>query len=168
VRVLVTAASKHGATAEIAELVASVLREHGHEVDLRPPERVDAPGAYEAVVVGSAVYGGSWLPAATALLDEHGDALGTRPLWLFSCGLAAVRDPEGAGDPTDLPELAERLGARDHARFDGRLDRSLLNLPERTIVRILRAVEGDFRDWAEIYRWAESVATELAAPAVTR
>lgn len=165
-QILVTAASKHGATSEIADLVAGVLTAHGHEVDVLTPERVDDVEPYEAAVVGSAVYAGNWLAPAKRLLERHGDALRTRPLWLFSSGPIGAPEPKPEGDPKGLPELADSLGARGHAVFPGRLDRKLLSLPERAVVRAVRAEEGDFRNWAEIYDWAEVVAAELEPAAV--
>jgi menaquinone-dependent protoporphyrinogen oxidase len=160
-RILLTIASKHGSTEEIAELVARVIRERGHEIDLLPPSRVVDPAAYEAVVAGSAVYAGNWLPAAKEFLERHAEVLRSVPLWLFSSGPVGAPEPKPAGDPSGIPELAASLGARGHVVFAGRLDRSLLNLPERAIVRVVKAEEGDFRDWPAIYDWAESIATEL-------
>jgi menaquinone-dependent protoporphyrinogen oxidase len=165
-RILVTAASKHGATTEIAELVAGALEQHGHAVDVRTPEQVEEVEEYDAAVVGSAVYAGNWMPAAKQLLERHAAPLSARPLWLFSSGPVGAPEPKPAGDPNGITELAASLGARGHAVFAGRLDRSLLSFPERAIVRAFRAEEGDFRDWTAIYDWAEAVATELEPAAV--
>jgi menaquinone-dependent protoporphyrinogen oxidase len=57
-RVLVTAATKYGATTEIAQAIAETLGEHGLEPTIVPPERVEGVDGYDAVVVGSAVYAG--------------------------------------------------------------------------------------------------------------
>jgi menaquinone-dependent protoporphyrinogen oxidase len=160
-RILITAASKHGATSEIAELIASTLSEHGHEADVRPPERVEGLAGYDAAVIGSAVYAGNWMAPAKALLEQHADALRTLPLWLFSSGPVGAPELKPEGDPNGIPELVEALGARGHRVFAGRIDKKLLSLPERAIVRAVRAQEGDFRDWTEIYDWAASVALEL-------
>lgn len=43
-RVLVSVASRHGATAEIARAIADVLAERGLEAAVVPPEDVDACG----------------------------------------------------------------------------------------------------------------------------
>jgi menaquinone-dependent protoporphyrinogen oxidase len=67
-KVLVSAASKHGTTSEITEEIARELREALNErsgeggedarVEVRPPEQVNSVGDYDAVVLGSAVYEG--------------------------------------------------------------------------------------------------------------
>ena len=47
--------------------------------------------------------------------------------------------------------------------FAGRLDKSELGRLERTMVRAVRAPEGDYRDWEDIAEWAASIADGLAA-----
>ncbi len=59
-KILVAYASKHGATAEIAERIGKVIREAGFEVDIFPVGRAGDLGAYGAVVLGSAIYIGQW------------------------------------------------------------------------------------------------------------
>ena len=53
-RILVSAASKHGATAELAEAIAAELRVRGIETDLVEPNDVGDIGAYDGFVLGSA------------------------------------------------------------------------------------------------------------------
>jgi menaquinone-dependent protoporphyrinogen oxidase len=60
-KVLVTAATKHGATGEIAQAIGDVLRDQGLDPTVLEPEQVDAVDGYDAVVLGSAVYAGHWL-----------------------------------------------------------------------------------------------------------
>ena len=55
-KVLVCAASKYGATSEIAQAVADVLAGRGCTVTVLPPEKVSAVEEFDAVVLGSAVY----------------------------------------------------------------------------------------------------------------
>lgn len=88
--VLVGYASAHGSTRQVAEQIASRLRDRGHLVDLRPMDEVGNPGAYDAAVLGSAIHGGSWLEGATAFIDRGLGALTGRPVWLFSVGMAAA------------------------------------------------------------------------------
>ena len=55
VTALVSAASMHGATAEIAQAIADELSGQGLTVRVIPPEDVRAVDGYDAVIVGSAV-----------------------------------------------------------------------------------------------------------------
>lgn len=159
-RVLVTAASKHGATAGIAQAIAETMVDRGHDVDVRAPDDVASVESYDAVVVGSAVYGGHWLDAAKDVVLRNAEALRSRQLWLFSSG--PIGDPpKPLEDPVDVSGLIEAGGAVGHRLFAGKLDRDQLRLAERAIVRALRAPEGDFRDWAEIRAWAGGIADRL-------
>jgi len=160
--VLVTAASKHGATREIAEAIARTLNEHGVSADLVELDDVGDLDRYEAVVLGSAVYMGRWLKQARGFVDAHADELARRPTWLFSSG-PIVGDPPRP-DPADEEagrEALELARAREHKLFAGKLDRSKLGLLEKTAVRAAHASEGDHRDWDEVARWATEIAAQL-------
>jgi menaquinone-dependent protoporphyrinogen oxidase len=156
-RVLVTTASKYGATAEIAAAIAEELDKHGLEATVLPPEEVNGVDGYDAVVVGSAVYAGHWLKPARELVERHAGALAGRPVWLFSSG--PVGDPpKPEEDPVDVADLVDLTNAREHRVFAGKLVRKQLSFPERAIVSALRVPEGDFRDWTEIRQWAAGIA----------
>jgi menaquinone-dependent protoporphyrinogen oxidase len=160
--VLVTAASEHGATDEIAARIGADLAERGFEVDVRAPDEVHDLDPYEAFVVGSAVYMGHWLKAARSFVDTHADELAQRPTWLFSSG-PIVGDPPRP-DPADEEagrEALEIARAREHKLFAGKLDRSKLGLLEKTAVRAAHASEGDHRDRDEVARWATEIAAQL-------
>ena len=159
-RVLVTAATKYGATGEIARTIGDVLAGHGLDTTVSPPEAVDTVDGYDAVVLGSAVYAGHWLKPARELAGRAGDALAARPVWLFSSG--PIGDPpKPEEDPVDVAELLAATGARDHRVFAGRLVRRQLGFGDKAIAVALRVPEGDFRDWTEIKGWAAGIADAL-------
>jgi menaquinone-dependent protoporphyrinogen oxidase len=163
--VLVAASSRHGATQGIAERIAADLSEAGLAVEVRRLEAVEDLGAYEAFVLGSAIYLGNWLKPARRFLDAHAGELARRPTWLFASG-SIVGDPPVDDDPNALRAgLAERLveltKAREHKLFAGKLDTSTLGLLEKAAVRGAHASEGDFRDWKAIDDWAAAIAREL-------
>jgi menaquinone-dependent protoporphyrinogen oxidase len=159
-KVLVSAASKHGATAEIARTIADVLTERGLDAVVVAPEDVRTVDDYDAVVLGSAVYMGRWMKPARELVERSSGALRGRPAWLFSSG--PVGDPpKPAEDPVDVSDIVRVTSPRDHRLFGGRLSNELLSFPERAMAVALRAREGDLRDWDEIKRWAASIADAL-------
>ncbi len=160
--VLVTAASKHGATGEIAEAIAGRLREHGLQVTVADPAEVTRLESYGAVVLGSAVYAGHWLDPAKELVERFDAELTARPVWLFSSG--PVGDPPKPDqDAVQVDDLMAATGALGHELFAGKIDRSALGFAERAIVRALRVPVGDFRDWDAVDTWADHVAGEVAA-----
>jgi menaquinone-dependent protoporphyrinogen oxidase len=159
-KLLVTVASKHGATGEIGEIVSSVLRDAGHDVDSRPPHEVDSLDGYNAVVLGSAIYAGRWMDSARRFVDRHAGALTTIPVWLFTSG--PIGDPPlPADEAAETAAVAERVRALGRRSFAGRLDQASLGFLERTVTKALRAPNGDFRDWEAIRAWADEIAGAL-------
>jgi menaquinone-dependent protoporphyrinogen oxidase len=156
-KVLVTAASKYGATAEIAAVIGEVLAERGLDPTVIPPDQVASVDDYDAVVLGGAVYAGHWLPPARELVDRFCDALASRPVWLFSSG--PIGDPpKPQEEPVDVAAILETTKARDHRVFAGKLVRKQLSFPEKAVVLAFRAPDGDFRDWDAIKAWASGIA----------
>jgi menaquinone-dependent protoporphyrinogen oxidase len=160
----VTAASRHGATAELAAVIADGVRRalgSSAEVAVQRPRDVEDVSGYDAVVIGSAVYFGHWLEEAHDLLLRCAVPLWARPVWVFSCGPLGVpgRPPESL---LDVDEELRLSRAREHRVFPGRLGRSRLDLAERAMVTALRAPEGDFRTWTAAADWGASIGSALA------
>lgn len=78
--ILVTVASRHGSTLDIAEAIAQELRENGHTVALREADEVRDTAHYGAVIIGSAVYMGNWLPEARRFVERNREMLATVPV----------------------------------------------------------------------------------------
>jgi len=51
----------------------------------------------------------------------------------------------------------------DHRTFYGALQRKALKLGERLVTKALKAPDGDYRDWADIDAWAETIVQHLEA-----
>lgn len=166
-RVLVSAASKHGATSEIAAVIGEVLFDTGLEVDVLHPDQVTEVTPYAGVVLGSAVYAGRWLESAHALASREREALLARPVWLFSSG--PIGDPpEPVAEPPDGAALREALRVVEHRVFAGRLERSRLGLGERALMSVVHVPDGDFRSWPEVRAWAYGIAGALRGNRVPR
>jgi menaquinone-dependent protoporphyrinogen oxidase len=164
-RVLVAYASKHGATTEIAKKMGEILNEAGLKATVLPAEQVVDLTPFDAVVLGSAVYAGSWRKEAVHFLEKFESLLAKMPVWFFSSG------PTGEGDPTTLLKdwrcptaqepLANRIRPRDIAVFQGELDMEKLNFAEKLIIKGVKAPVGDFRNWDSITDWAASIVDVL-------
>jgi menaquinone-dependent protoporphyrinogen oxidase len=161
-RVLITSASKHGSTAEIAREIGQALEQHGLEVEVAEPGEVSMIDGFDAVVLGSAVYAGHWLEPALTFAERFGSSLARKDVFLFSSG--PIGDPpKPAEDPVDVAEVLALTGSGTHRVFSGKLDRSKLGFAERAMVAAFRAPYGDFRDWEEIRAWAGEIALTLKA-----
>ena len=177
-RVLVAYASRHGATAGIAERIAETLRARGLDVTLARAKDVGDVTGYDAYVIGSAAYMNHWLGDATTIVRRHADTLRQRPVWLFSSGPigtdlvdAKGRDVVEASIPEEFRGLADQIRPFDRHVFFGAYDPDApaANLAERlgsvfTRMPSIRAQipSGDFRDWPAIEAWANEIADALA------
>ena len=160
-KILVSAASRHGATTEIAERIALGLVDAGIEADVTAPDSVTTLEGYDGVVLGSGIYAGRWLEPAKQLVERHGDGLRARPVWLVSSGPVG-NPPKPEAEPPDIAPMRAATMAREHRIIPGKLDKAQLGFAERAIARVVGASEGDFRPWPEIDAWARSIADELA------
>lgn len=170
--VLVLYASKYGATQGIAERIAMNLEEAGLDVTLRSVKEPGDLTGYDAVVLGSAVYFGSWLKEATRFVERHQVELAERPVWLFSSGPLGTETTDAEGNdmretttPKQIAGFNAALHPRDHRVFYGKLDRDTLGFRDRLIASLpaFPGTEGEFRDWDDIDQWAGRIAEELAA-----
>jgi menaquinone-dependent protoporphyrinogen oxidase len=176
--VLVAYASRHGATAGIAERIAADLRQAGLEAEARDVAEVRDVAGYDAFVVGSAAYMTRWLKEASSFAKRHEAVLASHPCWLFSSGPIGTelvdkqgRDVVEASRPKEFAELEPRLHPRDEHVFFGAWDplapgrsfgERLLRLMPAKVLDEMPA--GDFRDWAAIDAWAAEIAAALRAP----
>lgn len=165
-KLLVTYASKYGATREIAEKIVNVLQQSGLQADLAPVKEVRELSEYQAVILGSAVYVGKWQKDAAEFLQKNENTLAQLPVWLFSSGPTGEGDPaellEGWRLPVELQPITERIRPRDIAVFGGYINPDKVNFIEKTAVKnIVKKPFGDFRDWDRIIGWADTVAEAL-------
>src|SRR5512142_2665544 len=82
-KILVTYASRFGSTQGIAEAIGAALADGGMSVDVLPMRSVRDLSGYGAVVAGSAINGGEWLPEAMDFVRQHRDELNRKPFAAF-------------------------------------------------------------------------------------
>jgi menaquinone-dependent protoporphyrinogen oxidase len=160
--VLVTYASKHGSTAEIAEAIAAALREEGQAADCIAAGDVDGLDPYDAVVLGSAVYMKRWQGDARHFLRTHSKELAGLPFWVFSSGPTGdpAEDDAAWTEPKRTIAKAEKLGVRDHVVFGGRISPESGRMA-KAMAESTPEEYRDRRDWGEIRAWAGHIAAEL-------
>lgn len=172
VNILVTYASKHGATAEIAQTIARVMKTFEFEVTARRVGYIESVSEYDVLILGSALYLGDWIPEATDFLYQHQEELKNKRVWLFASG------PTGEGDPLDLLDgdfisdelapLIEIIAPREIKLFKGKIDLRRLPPEERRIVKAAKVARGDYRDWNAIGAWAEEIGRKLSMKTIDR
>lgn len=176
-RVLVLFGSKYGSTEEIARYIAKRLDQMGLQTEVETATYGGPIDKFDAFVIGSAVYIGSWLKEPAEWLRRHAAALEGRPVWLFSSGPLGDtefddqgRDKRQAAVPKEFAEFEATINPRDEHVFFGALDHTRLGLVHRMIWTLPAGrkllTEGDFRDWDEIDAWAKGIANALLPAAV--
>ncbi|MFI5282593.1 MAG: flavodoxin domain-containing protein [Candidatus Dormibacterales bacterium] len=175
-RILVAYASRYGSTEVIAERIAATLVAQGIDVDVEPVKEARDLHRYDAFVIGSAAFVGSWMKEAAEFVRRHRQILSGMPVWMFSAGPVGTatvdakgRDVKTAAAPKEFTEFAG-LKPRDQRVFFGALDRAKLTGAHRLMSLVPASekllIEGDFRDWKEIDAWAQGIAHEVAAVAM--
>jgi menaquinone-dependent protoporphyrinogen oxidase len=158
-QILVAYATKAGSTAEIAQFIGQTLCENGAAVDERPIKEVRSLDGYQAVILGSAIRMGRWLPEAVKFVEVHKTELSQMPTAFF---LVSLFLSEGTPEIQDtvaayLDPVREVLEPDHIGLFPGKMDYSRLSWLDRQAAKMVKASEGDHRDWQAIRAWTEAL-----------
>jgi len=163
-KILVAYATKAGSTAGVAAEIGRVIeRKGGHKVDVHPMGKLKEVGGYDAVIIGSAIRAGKWLPVAMKFVEEHKDALSQVPVAFFTVCLTMMEDTEEnrRAVAAYLDPVRDLVQPVDVGLFAGVMDYSKLPFILRLMMKKMKSPEGDFRDWEAIRDWAGQVHTGL-------
>lgn len=160
-KILVTYASRAGSTAGVAEAIGKTLAESGLQVDVCPVQEVTDLTPYRAVVAGSAIQSGEWLPEALQFVQTHRAELAQKPFVAFLvCMTLTMKNPSYHDAVKDWMQPVRALvrPVRE-GYFAGALDlRKVPSFRHRLMFRISIMMgvwsEGDHRDWDAIRDWA--------------
>ena len=149
--ILITYATKHGSTQEVAETIAAKLAEAGLETNTVPVDDVRSLDGYEAVVLGGPLYMGRLHRDARAFLRRFRTELAAKPVAVFALGPLEDEPEQWEGARRQLDRaLAQYPGAEPASvgLFGGAIDPETLRFP------FSHMPAGDLRDWAAIEEWA--------------
>jgi len=161
VRLLVAYATKLGSTREVAQVIGDTIGAAlpDADVEVSPASTVRGLAAYDAVVLGSALYAAHWQRDANRFVQRHHAELTERPVWLFSSGpLDHSADAGTLPAAPSVAALTDFIGARDHRTFGGRLQADAPGIEPQILAT---HPIGDFRDWDAIRAWATGIADQL-------
>ena len=178
-QVLIAYATRHGATAGIAERIAERLRTSGLDAVALPVAEVRDAEPYDAFVVGGAAYMYRWLGEATNFVERNSGVLAAKPTWLFSSGPIGTELVDTKGRdvlekmiPPEFPRLRELVHPRGEKVFFGAYHPvakpgavAELVVAEKPAKKSALPI-GDFRDWPAIDAWADEIAAALGAPVI--
>jgi len=168
-KILVAYASRAGSTAGVAEAIGKSLSGDGVSVDVCPVTEVSHLTGYHAVVVGSAIQGGQWLPEALQFIQINRAELSRKPFAAYLvCMTLAIRGGEKYRHHVAAWMEPVRLLVKpvSEGLFSGALDiRKIPSLGDRLKFRMSVALgvwkAGDHRDWNAIRQWAERTRPRL-------
>lgn len=148
-----------GGTEGIGRMIAAALAERGVKAIAVPADDVKGIEAFDAVIVGGALYANRWPANVRRFVRRNVRQLRRVPVWFFSSGpLDDSADREAIAPPTEIAVLAERVGAKGHVTFGGRLDPDAKSFPAREMAK---TSSGDFRNPERVRAWAGQLADEL-------
>lgn len=154
--VLVAFGTMYGSTGEVAEAIASALRDAGLAVEVVPARDVKKLDGYGAVVLGAPLIVHKLHKDARGFLSRHRKALAGLPLAVFALG--PCKDPRDEEEWRDCQAqfdaaLADLGGLEPVATglFGGRFDPALLKFPLNKMAGSEPA--SDARDWDAIDAW---------------
>ncbi len=170
-RVLVAYATRFGSTHEIAPAIARELNTSGLTAQAAEASSTLVPEDYDAFVIGSPLYGGTWLSSVGMFAAIMAERMKGKPVALFSVGTLVLKSPErGKAEHAEFIErLVEAtpgsvgLNVVADALFSGYFDRSNLPCWLRIIDRFVPTPQGDHRNWPEIQAWAKSLEPKFAS-----
>jgi len=167
-KILVAYASRCGSTGEVAEAIGQVLCDAGAAVDVRLAKNVTDVSPYRAVIVGSAIRMGRWLPEAVGFVETHREPLSRVPVAYFLSCMTLEDDTEEKRRTVAiyLDPVREIVQPVDVGLFAGAMDYDKLPFIFRLMMKTLGTPEGDFRDWEGIRAWADGLRPALLGASV--
>ena len=169
-RILVAYASEHGSTGGVADALGRQLAAGGAAVDVRPAKEVADLGPYRAVVVGSAIHGGKWLPEALSFVRANQGRLREMPTAFFQVGMMIAKDAEKYRDLTSavLDPARQLVSPVAERSFGGAVlfgnYSPIKGAGMRIFLKCIAMPEGDYRDWSAIRAWADEIRPKLGRP----
>jgi len=163
--ILITYATYTGSAETVAEIVSSDLTAKGFKTTLIPMSEIHDLNGYDAVIAGSAIHGGRWLPEAFDFLDQHKEALTAKPFAAYLvCMTMAMKNSEKYLQFVSdfMIPVRKIVKPISEGLFAGKLEiKKLPSLSDKLKFRISVAAgvwkEGDHINRTEISRWSESI-----------
>lgn len=175
-KVLIPYGTSEGQTAKIAEVIADVIHDAGHEADAVDIKSLSdtVPGGYDAVIVGASIHMGKHDKHVVQFVQKNHDALERLPSAFFSVSLAAHGDPQEAEGYVDQFEDESGWRPGQIALFGGALLYTHYGFIKRRMMKkIARDKPGDlgldtsrdyvYTEWDAVKRFAEHFAEKLGS-----
>jgi menaquinone-dependent protoporphyrinogen oxidase len=168
-RILVTYSTRTGSTKRVSEIVGNTLSQMGEKVDVFPMNEINDLSNYKAVIAGSAIQAGKWLPEAMHFLQKHKHDLLQKPFAPFLvCMTLAMPKGDNYRDTVAswLEPVRSQIPTISEGLFKGTLDikeipsfRDRLKFRISVLFRVWK--EGDHIDADKIKAWTKNLKSKL-------
>jgi menaquinone-dependent protoporphyrinogen oxidase len=168
-RVLVIYGTKTGCTRDIAERIGERLRRDGATAEVFSAGEAPTPEGFDAVVVGSGIRMSQWHEPVRTWVSANAEVLREMPVASYTSCLTVVSEPEKAEEMrawSKVVEDAAGIAVVDSGLFAGWFEPKQFGFLERTILKGMKAPQGDFRDFDAVDSWTNSVAPKLGISSV--
>jgi menaquinone-dependent protoporphyrinogen oxidase len=159
-KILITYATRAGSTVEVAAAIGEALSQRGLAVDVKPVKEKPSLANYQAILMGSAIRMGSWLPEAVEFIKTNQPALNKMPVAIFTVHMnnTGEDDASRAARLAYLDAVRPLLNQAEEVYFAGKLDFASVSFLEQLVVKIVaKGVEADRRDWDKIHSWVPAI-----------
>lgn len=165
-RILVVYASGLGSTGEVALEIGRTLGAGGVAADVVPVRDNPQLANYQAVLIGSAVRYGNWLPEAVEFTRMNQEALRGLPVAVFCVHICNLGDDPASAQArlSYLDQVRALIDPVDEAFFAGKFDRlgASIMIPDLA-ARLVPPM--DMRKWEEIRAWAVGIGPKVLSSA---
>ena len=158
-KILVTYATLAGSTVEVAAAIGEALSKRDLAVEVKPVKEKPNLANYQAILMGSAVRMGSWLPEAVDFVKTNQQALNKMPVAIFTVHMnnTGEDDESRAARLAYLDAVRPLLNQAEEVYFAGKLDFASLSFLDQLVVKMVKGVEADRRDWDKIRNWVPAI-----------
>jgi menaquinone-dependent protoporphyrinogen oxidase len=168
-KILVTYSTRTGSTKGVSECIGKTLYDLGERVDVLPMQEIKDLSHYRAVIAGSAIQAGKWLPEAFDFIKNHRNDLNKKPFAAFLvCMTLAMPKGESYRETVSswLDPVRNLVSPINVGLFKGTLDvKKIPSFSDRFKFRISVMFgiwkEADHRDWVSIQNWTENLKSHL-------
>jgi len=173
-RILIVYETQEGHTETIAQFMADVLRQTGHETNTTTIDKLEFFPQYDAVILGASVHFGSFSLNFIDYIKKHLESLKMIPSAFFSVSMTAINHSDENTKKTQayIDSLSEATGwnPENIASFAGALKYSEYGFLKRQLIKAIAKKEHlgvntqqdfEYTDWEQVKQFTEAFASSL-------